>query len=113
MAIVKPAIERKLSALLGAAVTIDKLNVSLVGGSIEAIGVTVRGVDCNTPFATVALVRAEVSAKRILKGEIVVKSVAIERPVIRYVECDHGAASNFPRRLMIEFHAEDDAGEGD
>ena len=28
MAIVKPAIERKLSALLGATVTIDKLNVS-------------------------------------------------------------------------------------
>ena len=107
MAIVKPAIERKLSSLLGATVTIDKLNVSLLGGSIEAQGITVRGVDCNTPFATCALVRAEVSRTRALKGEIVVKSLAIERPIVSYVECDHGTASNFPRRPMIEFHTDE------
>ena len=112
MAIVKPAIERKLSSLLGAAVTIDKLNVSLLGGSIEALGITIRGIDCNAPFATVARVRAEVSVKRALKGEIAVKSLAIERPIVSYVECDHGAASNFPRRPMIEFHVDESADEG-
>jgi hypothetical protein len=111
MAIVKPAIERKLSSLLGATVTLDKLNVSLLGGSIEAAGVTIRGVDCNAPFATIALVRAEVSRARALKGEIAVKSLTVERPVLNYVECDHGAASNFPRRPMIEFAVDEHADE--
>ena len=108
MAIVKPAIERKLSSLLGAIVTIDKLNVSLLGGSIEASGVTVRGVDCTTPFATIARVRAEVAVTRALKGEIAVKSLTIEQPVVTYVDCDHGAASNVPRRPMIEFATPDE-----
>jgi hypothetical protein len=113
MAIVKPAIERKLSALLGAAVSVDKLNVSLLGGSIEALGVTIRGVDCTTPFATIARVRADVAVTRAFKGEIAVKSLTIERPVVTFVDRDHGSASNFPRRPMLEFGAEDDTSSGE
>jgi len=104
MAIVKPAIERKLSSLLGAAVTIDKLNVSLLGGSIEAQGVTVRGVDAMVPFLTIAKIHADIAVTKAFKGEIVIKSLAIERPVVNFVQTGPGG-SNFPHRPMIEFGA--------
>src|SRR5437763_16567803 len=91
MAILQPAIERKLSSLLGAPVTFDKLNVSLIGGSIEALGV--RAGD----FLTIAKIRAEIAIKKALKGVIVVKSLTIERPAVTIARRDDGTL-NFPRR---------------
>jgi uncharacterized protein involved in outer membrane biogenesis len=76
MAIIQPAIERKLSALLGVPIKFEKLSVSLLGGSIEATGVTAGD------FLTIAKVRADVAVTRALKGEIVVKSLTIERPEV-------------------------------
>lgn len=76
MAILQPVIERKLSALLGADVSFENLNLSLLAGSIEVIGLKAGD------FVTVVRVVAKVSATKALKGEIVVKSVTIERPVI-------------------------------
>src|SRR5689334_18919656 len=73
-------IERKLSALLGAKVTFQKFSVSLTG-TIEAAGMRV-GDDGANPLLTIVLIRATVSLKRALKGEIVVKSITIEKPVI-------------------------------
>jgi uncharacterized protein involved in outer membrane biogenesis len=110
VAIVKPAIERKLSSLLGAAVTFDELKVSLIGGSIEGLGVTIRGVDASVPFVTIARVRADVAVTRALKGEIVIKSLAIERPVVTFVRTARGV-SNFPHRPSLEFHVEEEPSE--
>jgi len=111
VAIVKPAIEHKLSALLGAKVTIEKLNVSILGGSIEAVGVTIRGVDSpDPPFVTIARARAEVAVTRALKGEIVIKSLTIERPIVTFVRFAPGG-SNFPRRPMLEFAVDDESAE--
>ena len=74
MAILQPVIERKLSSLLGAPVSFEQLNISLLGGSIETIGVKAGD------FLTVARVAAKAAVARALKGEIVVSSVTIEKP---------------------------------
>ena len=90
-------IQRKLSAVLGADVTFDKLSVSLLGGTIEAAGVTVSGGDKSLPpILTIAKLRAEVAVARALKGEIAVRSLAVERPVLHFVRRD--GRTNFPSR---------------
>lgn len=90
MAIIQQAIQRKLSALLGAEVSFDKLNVSLLGGSVEAIGVRVADL------LTVARVVAKVAIGRALKGEFVVTSVTIEKPVVTLIRSADGLM-NLPK----------------
>jgi hypothetical protein len=96
MAILQPAIERKLSSLLGANVSFEKLNVSLLGGSIEATGVRVGAKGESPPLLTIARVKASIGIKRALKGEIVITSLTIERPVLSLVR--RGNEWNFPKR---------------
>ena len=93
MAILQPVIERKLSSLLGAKVTFDKFSVSPVKGLIEAAGVRVASDDAATPLLTIVLVRAQISMKQAIKGEIVVKSITVEKPVI------HLESGQLPHRL--------------
>ncbi len=90
MPILQGAIERKLSALLGALVTFDKLNLSPFKGAIEVLGVRVGDV------ATVARVHVEVAIGRALKGEFVVKSLTIERPTVNLVRRADGSL-NLPK----------------
>src|SRR5690242_10129872 len=90
MPILQGAIERKLSSLLGAQVTFDKLNLSLFKGAIEVLGVRVGDL------ATVARVNIEVAIGRAIKGEFVVKSLMIERPVVTLVRRADGSF-NLPK----------------
>jgi hypothetical protein len=87
MAIVQGVIERKLSSLLGAKVTFEKFSVSPLSGTIEAAGVRVggdEGAQGADPLLTIVLVRAQVSIKQAFKGEIVVKSITVEKPVLSF-----------------------------
>lgn len=80
MSITQNFVERKLSALLGSQVTFEKFSVSPLSGTIEAAGVRVgEGAD---PLLTIVLVRMQVSLKQALKGEIAVKSITVEKPVV-------------------------------
>ena len=76
MTILQGPIERKLSALLGAEVKFEQFKVSLLSGSVEVAGVRVG------EFLTVARAVVQIAVKRALKGEIVVKSLTIERPQV-------------------------------
>src|SRR5687767_11641333 len=76
MTLLQQPIERKLSALLGEEVTFEQLKVSLLAGSIEFVGLKVGN------FITAARGVAKVAVSRALKGEIVVRSLTIERPVV-------------------------------
>ena len=98
MALLQQPIQRKLSALLGADVTFEKLNLSILSGTIEAVGVTVAGEDRATPVLTIARVKAEVAVARALKGEIVVRSLTIQRPAINVVRRRDGT-TNLPKRI--------------
>lgn len=97
MALLQQPIQRKLSALLGAEVTFDKLNLSLLGGTIEAAGMTVTTADKTLPpILTIGRIKAHVSVGRAFRGEIVVKSLAIERPVVHFVR--RNGRTNLPVR---------------
>jgi uncharacterized protein involved in outer membrane biogenesis len=86
---------RKLSALLGTEVHFEKFNVSLLAGTIEVSGLKVAD------FLTVARVVAKVAVTRALKGEIVVQSLTIERPV--------ADLSRLPKRPDRRVEASDDS----
>lgn len=96
MNLLQNPIQRKLSALLGAEVAFEKLSISLLGGTIDAHGMTVAGDDPDLPVLTVARVRAEVAVGKALHGEIVVKSLTIDRPVMSVV-CRADGRTNLPR----------------
>ena len=97
MGLMRGQIERKLSSMLGVDVSFEKFNVSLLGGSIDAQGVTVSGADPSTPLLTVRRVRAEISLTAALKKEFVVKSLTIEKPVLTIVRGPDGKL-NLPTR---------------
>lgn len=98
MGLVKSAIERKLSAALGAHVSFEKLNFSLIGKSVEATNVVISaGSGDSSPLLTVKRVKAELSVTAAFKKEIVVKSLTIERPVLS-IERRADAKLNLPTR---------------
>src|SRR5678816_3734740 len=96
MRFLQQSVQAKLSKLIGAEVRFDNLSVSLLGGSIEARGVTVAGDDPGHPVLTVQRLRAEISIPRALKKEIVIKSVTIEGPVLSIVKRADGH-TNLPK----------------
>jgi hypothetical protein len=98
MGILQQPVQAKLSKLLGAEVRFENLNVSLLGGSIEARGVTVAGDDPSEPVLTVRRVRAEISVPRALKKEFVIKSLTIEAPVLSVVRHADGR-TNLPKPI--------------
>src|SRR5215216_1656277 len=74
MKLAQPLIERKLSALLGVEVKFDQFRLSLIPATIEVTGVKIGdGISAARGVANISLGRA-------LKGEIIVKSITIERP---------------------------------
>ncbi|HEY8665263.1 MAG TPA: hypothetical protein VIL86_01300, partial [Tepidisphaeraceae bacterium] len=97
------SIERRLSALLGAEVTFEKFKLSLLGGSIEAGGVRVAaGAGAGAePILTIGRIKAEISIARAMKKEIVVKSLAIERPRFTLVRRADGSL-NLPGRAKAQ-----------
>src|SRR5688572_2773146 len=109
MGLLQHPVQRKLSALIGAEVTFEKLNVSLLGGSLDAYGVTVAGDDPSLPVLTIKRVRAELSLAKALKKEIVIKSLTIEWPILSIVRRADGR-TNLPQRIKV---ADADGGEGD
>jgi hypothetical protein len=108
MGLLQQPVQAKLSKLIGAEVRFDNLSVSLLGGSIEARGVTVAGDDPAQPVLTVRRLRAEISVPRALKREIVIKSLTIEAPVVSIVRRADGR-TNLPKPVR----AEDEEGEAE
>lgn len=82
--------------MLGTEVTFEKLNFSLLGGSVEAQGVTVAGDDPSVPVLTVRRVRAEISLGAAMKKQFVIKSLTIEKPIVTIVRSADGRL-NLPK----------------
>ena len=89
-------LERRLSALLGAPVTVGRLLASAVAGTVEALDVHLPGdgaADCDTdaPLALrVPRIKAQASLARAMHKRIVLSSVAIERPVLSVTQGPDG-----------------------
>jgi uncharacterized protein involved in outer membrane biogenesis len=99
MGLLRGQFERRLSSMLGADVRFEKLNISLLGGTLDVEGITVSSPgEGATPLLTVKRVRAEVSIAAALKKEFVVKSLTIEKPVLTVVR-DANGQLNLPPKL--------------
>jgi hypothetical protein len=97
MRLPKEMAERKLSAALDARVTIDALNVSLLAGSLDVIGVTVTAHGTIEPLLLVRRIKADVAMSAMLRKEVVIKSVVVEGPTVSLVRRADGAL-NLPKR---------------
>lgn len=100
MALLRHPIQRKISHMIGADVSFEHLNVSLLGGSLDARGMrVVTGDDGGAePLLTVDRIRAELSLSRAIRGEIVIKSLTVDRPVLSLVRGPDGSL-NLPKPL--------------
>jgi uncharacterized protein involved in outer membrane biogenesis len=106
MQFVKQPVERKLSEALGVPVTIERLNLSPLSGSLEVSTVVVG------TLATVRRVRATVSVGALLRKELVIKSLVIEGPVITIARQPNGSL-NVPQRPAKPSTTTEEPAEGD
>jgi hypothetical protein len=84
--------------MIGADVSFEHLNVSLLGGTIDARGMRVAGAQLDEPLLTVRRLRAEMSVARALRGEIVVKSITIDQPILSIARRADGT-TNLPSQI--------------
>jgi uncharacterized protein involved in outer membrane biogenesis len=82
MKFLQQPIEKKLSSLLGAKVTFQRLKISPLAGKLEAERMIVAGDSPDQPLLTVGRIEAQIAVTRALAGQLVVKSLVIERPEI-------------------------------
>lgn len=97
MKFLQQPIERKLSSLLGAAVTFRGLRISPLAGRLEAEGMTVAGDEADKPLLFVRRIVAEISRTKALTGQLVVKSLVVEGPEIFLVRRSDGSLNIPPR----------------
>jgi uncharacterized protein involved in outer membrane biogenesis len=89
------SIENRLSTLLGMEVRFEKVSFSLLGGSIDVLGVVIGGNGAVMPLVTIRRVRAEFALAAALKKEFVIKSLTLERPLVSLAR-DSNAGWNLP-----------------
>jgi uncharacterized protein involved in outer membrane biogenesis len=94
---IQDTIEKKLSELLGRQVTFERLNVSPLSGQVEAEGMTIAGDAGDKPLLSVARIGAKVAVAKALAGQIVIKSMTIEGPVLRIPRLGDGSFKIPPR----------------
>ena len=102
MRFLRRPLQHTLSRLLGADVTFERLDVSLVGGSVDAAGLVVAGSPGGPPLLTVRRLRAAISVSKALGKEIVVKSLTLERPVLNLAGPAPRAGSPRPPPPVVE-----------
>jgi uncharacterized protein involved in outer membrane biogenesis len=111
MSFLRQMIERKISAAAGAAVTFEEFRFSPLSGTIEIKGVKVAVPRFATPMLTADRILAKVVVARALKQEIVLKSLAIENPVLSIVYRSDGSLNiEETRRARAATHELKDAG---
>jgi hypothetical protein len=100
---VQETIERKLSGLLGTPVTFEQFKISPLTGSLEVRGVTIAGDDSSRPLLSAARISALIAVAKVLAGQLAIKSLLIEGPVISLMRRRDGSF-NFPCRpaAMVE-----------
>jgi uncharacterized protein involved in outer membrane biogenesis len=97
MRLIREQVEKRMSAMLGAEVSFEKLNLSLLAGTIDAQGVKIQTGTADPPLLTVRRLKAEVSLAAALKKELVIRSLTIENPVV-YLSRSADGQLNLPQK---------------
>jgi hypothetical protein len=82
MSFIRQLIEKKISSATGAAVTFGGFKFSPMSGTIEARNVKIAAERFVPPFLSIDRLEAQVPVARALRGEINLRSLIVERPVL-------------------------------
>jgi len=110
MKFLQQPIEKKLSALLGAKVTFARLSISPLSGKLEAEGMRVEGESGDRPLLSVGRIEAKMVVAKALMGQIVVKSLVVERPEVFLVRREDGTLNIPPRPAKISGEEKEEDG---
>ena len=106
MNLLRRPVEQKLSALLGLPVTIERIRLSPIRGTLDIYGVNV-GTPAS-PLLTIARVRADIALTRALRREVILRSLTIERPILAIKRHADGTTNLPPRLLRVAAPGADD-----
>jgi len=76
-------LEKKLSEMLGADVSFDRVKLSPLSGKLEVLNLAAKARGESQAFLTVARIEAKIAMAHALKQEIAIQSLRIERPDVR------------------------------
>jgi hypothetical protein len=76
-------LEKKLSEVLGAEVSFDRVKLSPLSGKLEVLNLAAIAPGESQAFLTIARIEAKIAMARALKQEIAIQSLRVERPSIR------------------------------
>jgi hypothetical protein len=94
-------LENVLSLALGADVRFERLRASIFNGRVEAEGMSITRKGMSEPLLTVRRLRAQTALSRALRGELVLESLDMVRPVLRIIR-HVDRHTNIPSRLQID-----------
>jgi hypothetical protein len=84
MSFIRQLIQRKLSTVTGGTVMMGEFKFAPMSGTIEAFGLKIAAERFVPPYLAIERVEAQVIVSRALRGEIVLKSLVIDRPTFIY-----------------------------
>src|SRR5689334_10267277 len=97
MSFIRKLIEKKISSVTGATVMFGDFKFSPMSGTIEILNAKVAAERFVPPFLAIERIEAQVNVSKALRGEIVLKSLTIDRPTFIYqVHAD--GKTNQPQR---------------
>jgi hypothetical protein len=82
MSYIRQLIEKKISTAMGAAVTFGDFKFSPMSGTVEIDYVKVAAERFVPPFLSVGRIEASIAVARALRGEMILRSLTIDRPVL-------------------------------
>lgn len=82
MSFIRQLIEKKISTAMGAAVTFGDFKFSPMSGTVELENVKLAAERFVPPFLSIGRIEASIAVARALRGEMVLKSLTIDRPVL-------------------------------
>src|SRR5215831_2623121 len=97
MSFIRQLIEKKISTAMGAAVTFGDFKFSPMSGTVELENVRIAAERFVPPFLSIGRIEASIAVARALRGEMILRSLVIERPVLT-LNIHADGKSNLPAR---------------
>src|SRR5438477_5480189 len=82
MSFIRQLIEKKISSVTGATVMFGEFKFSPMSGTIEAFNVKMAAERFVPPFLGIDRIEMQVAVAKALRGEIIIKSLVIDRPLM-------------------------------
>jgi hypothetical protein len=104
MSFIRQLIEKKISTAMGAAVTFGDFKFSPMSGTVELENVRIAAERFVPPFLSIGRIEASIAVARALRGEMILKSLTIDRPVLT-LNIHADGKSNLPAKPRAKAEA--------